>query len=45
MVCELEENVRDSDAWKNEHCDETKMAAEKLFSYLDGDPNKIAVRS
>jgi hypothetical protein len=26
-VCELEENVRDSDAGKNEHCDETKMAA------------------
>jgi hypothetical protein len=45
MACELEENVRDSDAWKTEHCDETKMAAEKLFSYLDGDPNKIAVRS
>jgi hypothetical protein len=44
-VCELEENVRDSDAWKNEHCDETKMAAEELFSYLDGDPNRIAVRS
>jgi hypothetical protein len=44
-VCELEENVRDSDAWKTEHCDETKMAAEELFSYLDGDPNRIAVRS
>lgn len=27
MACELEENVRDSDAGKNEHCDETKMAA------------------
>jgi hypothetical protein len=45
MVCELEENVRDSDARKIEHCDETKMAAEKLFSYLDGDSNRIAVRS
>ena len=40
MVCELEENVCDSDAWKIKHCDEMKMAAEKIFPYLNRGSNR-----